>query len=173
MMQKIMKCGLVGGLILFIWGAVSWTVLPWQMRQFKQFGSERLVLSTIENNASQDGLYLAPFPGKSDRAPGVSIFAAVKTVGNAPQMVAHTVAMLIVKLVAACLVAAFLCKERMDANRAVKVLVGLGFLIGLLATMPYVIWFGFPGTFAISCIIESMLGWFFAGLAMSKLALKK
>ena len=173
MMQKIMKCGLVGGLILFIWGAVSWTVLPWQMRQFKQFGSERQVLSTIEDNAPQDGLYLAPFPGKGKSSSGVSVFVAVKTMGQTPQMFSHTIAALITKLVAACLVASFLCKARLEFHRAVKVLVGLGLLIGLMSTIPYVIWFGFPGTFAISCILESMLGWFFAGLAMGKIALKK
>ena len=60
MMQKIMKCGFLGGFILFIWGAAAWTVLPWQMNQFKNFSDEREVRSAIRDNAPQKGLYMLP-----------------------------------------------------------------------------------------------------------------
>ena len=180
MMQKIMKCGFIGGFILFIWGAVAWTVLPWQMNQFKQFSDEKDVRFTIRDNAPASGLYLLPslrqmspehsMEAKKQMEEGPVIFAAVKLDGKSASVFGSSVAALITKIVAACIVAAFLCRAHLEYTRSVKFVTGLGFIIGLMASIPYVIWFGFPGMFAISCILESTFGWFFAGLAMSRLA---
>ena len=178
-----MKAGFIGGFILFIWGAVAWTVLPWQMNQFKHFDNEKDVRFTIKDNAPQSGLYLLPslnhnnpdrlMEAKKQMAEGPFIFAAVKEEGRNPQMFGSSVAALITKVVAACFVAWLLFQTRLDFNGSVKFITIIGLVIGILASIPYVIWFGFPGTFAISCIIESVFGWFFAGLAMSKMAVRK
>jgi hypothetical protein len=184
MMQKIMKCGFIGGFILFIWGAVAWTILPWQMNQFKTFSDEKDVRFTIRDNAPESGLYLLPslhnassderaMEAKKQMREGPVIFASVNLEGKSPSVFGSSVAALITKVVAACIVAAFLCRSHLDYNRSVKFITGLGFIIGMMASIPYVIWFGFPGMFAISCIIESTIGWFFAGLAMSRVALVK
>lgn len=180
MMQKIVKCGFIGGFILFLWGAAAWTILPFQMNQFKKFSDEKDVRFTIKDNAPASGLYLIPnCNGKSQEdmkeakkqmAEGPFIFAAVSVEGKNPSMAGSAVAGLVVKLIAACLVAWLLFQTRLDYNKSVTFVTVIGLVIGFMGTMPYVIWFGFPGTFAISCIIEAGLGWFFAGLAMAKLA---
>lgn len=183
MMQKIMKCGFIGGFILFIWGAVAWTVLPWQMNQFKTFSDEKDVRFNLRDNTPASGLYLLPslnhnnpekvMEAKKQMAEGPFIFAAVKLDGRSPHMFGSSVAALITKVIAACLVSWLLFQTRLDFNKSVKFVTVVGIVIGLLATIPYVIWFGFPGTFAISCILESAFGWFFAGLAMSKMVHSK
>ena len=100
----------------------------------------------------------------------VGVFAAVMAEGKDPSMAGPIVGSLIVKLIAACLVAWLLFQTRLEYNKSVAFVTVVGFVLGFGAVMPYVIWFGFPGTFAISCIIESVFGWFFAGLAMAKMA---
>ena len=180
MVQKIMKCGFIGGVILFLWGAAAWTILPWQMNQFQKFSDEKDVRFTIKDNAPVSGLYLIPsmnkgnpsdvMEAKKQMAEGPFIFASVKVDGKNPNMAASAVANLIVKIIAACLVTWLLFQTRLDFNKSVVFIVVIGFLLGFMATFPYVIWFGFPGMFAISCIIESLFGWFFAGLAISKMA---
>jgi hypothetical protein len=180
MVQKIMKCGFIGGFILFIWGAAAWTILPWQTYQFKKFSNEKDVRFTIKDNAPASGLYTVPSMNYSNAeekaefnkqlAEGPFVFAAVMAQGKNPSMVGSIVAGLILKIVAACLVAWALFQTRLEFNKSVTFVVVIGLVIGLLASMPYVIWFGFPGMFAISCIIESVFGWFFAGLAMAKIA---
>jgi hypothetical protein len=180
MVQKIMKCGFIGGFILFIWGAAAWTILPWQMNQFKKFSDEKDVRFTIKDNAKESGLYMVPsmhynnqdsmLEAKKQMAEGPYVFAAVMAHGKNPSMIGSSIEALILKVVAACLVAWLLFQTRLEYNRSVAFVTVIGFILGLMATMPYVIWFGFPGTFAISCIIESVFGWFFAGLAMSKIA---
>lgn len=178
--QKIMKCGFIGGFILFIWGAAAWMILPWQMNQFKKFSDEKDVRFTIKDNAPASGLYMIPsmnysnqddvMEAKKQMAEGPFVFAAVMAQGKNPSMAGSAVAGLIVKIIAACLVAWMLFQTHLDFNKSVTFIVVIGFILGLMATMPYVIWFGFPGMFAISCIIESVFGWFFAGLAMCKMA---
>ena len=179
MMQKIMKCGFIGGFILFVWGAAAWTVLPWQMKQFNKFSDEKDVRYTIKDNAPQSGLYLLPSwsdnsqEAKKQMQEGPFVFAAVLTQGKSAGMVGSSVAALITKIIAACLVAWMLFQTRLDYNKSVGFVTVAGIVIGFMGVMPYVIWFGFPGTFAVSAIIEAAFGWFFAGLAISKIALKK
>ncbi len=182
MVQKIMKCGFIGGFILFIWGAVAWTILPWEMSQFKKFSDEKQVRFTIKDNAPEKGLYMVPsmnqtnqedmMTAKKQMAEGPFVFAAVVPQGKNPSMVGSAVGTLIVKIIAACLVAWLLFHTRLEYNKSVAFVTVVGIVIGIMSTMPYVIWFGFPGMFAISGIIEAAFGWFFAGLAMSKMANK-
>ena len=182
MMQKIMKCGFIGGFILFIWGAASWTILPWQKNQFKTFTNQKDVRFTIKDNAPVSGLYMVPNmnvtgddydSARMQMEEGPFMFAAISANGKSSNMVGSAVQSLILKIVAACLVTWLLFQTKgNDFNSAVKFITVIGFLIGLLSTLPYVMWFGFPGTFAISGIIESVVGWFFAGLAMAKMSHK-
>lgn len=180
MVQKIMKCGFIGGFILFIWGAAAWTILPWQKNQFKTFSDEKDVRFTIKDNAPQSGLYMIPsmnyknqddmMEAKKQMREGPYVFAAVMAEGKDPSMAGPIVGSLIVKLIAASLVAWLLFQTRLEYNKSVAFVTVVGLVLGFTAIMPFVIWFGFPGTFAISCIIESVFGWFFAGLAMAKMA---
>lgn len=179
-MQKIMKCGFIGGFILFIWGAAAWTILPWQMNQFKTFSDEKNIRFKIQDSTPESGLYLLPSMKNNDpqevkkqMAEGPFVFASVMKNGKNTSMVGSTVSSLIVKIIAACLVSWLLFQARLDYNKSVVYVTVIGVLIGFMGTLPYVIWFGFPGMFAISSIIESAFGWFFAGLAMAKVGMKK
>lgn len=182
MVQKIMKCGFIGGFILFIWCAASWTILPWQKSQFKSFNDQKDVRFTIKDNAPESGLYTVPNlnvsgedydQAKLQMAEGPYVFAAVSAHGKNSSMAAAAIQNLILKIVTACLVAWLLFHAKItDYNSSVKFITVVGIVIGISATLPYVIWFGFPGTFAISGILESAIGWFFAGLGMARAAKK-
>ena len=189
MVQRIMKCGLIGGLILFVWGAVSWTILPWQKGQMKSFSDESEVRSAIMDNAKGSGLYVLPnlhkygnnaeeiAAAKARMAEGPYVVAAVSVEGRNPSMAGSSVLSLMLKIVAASLVTWLLFKtqqnNQLDFNKSVKFVTVVGVVIALLATIPYGIWFAFPAHFVIGSIIEIVFGWFFAGLAISKLAMHR
>jgi len=182
MMQKIMKCGLFGGLILFIWSAAAWTVLPWQKSQMKTFTNEKSVRFAIKDYAPVSGLYCLPNLNTNDpdqlaaaqdqMREGPYMFAAVMVNGKSPEMLGSVIQSLIVKIILASLVAWLLMATKLDYNKTVAFVTVLGFVTALAATLPYAIWFGFPGTFVISSIIEITFGWFFAGLAMARFTSK-
>ena len=154
MMQKIIKCGLLGGIVLFIWGLVSWTIVPWQKHQIKTFANESCIASDIQSVASGNGVYVMPN----------ALNSSPRYQGNVAPMIAS----LLIKILSACLVAWLLLQTRLDRKKIVKFTTLIGVLIAIAALSPYVIWFGFPAIFAISSLVEIVFGWFFAGLAMSR-----
>ena len=61
-MKAVIKGTIVGGIIAFIWGAVSWMVLPWHMNTMEHFKSDSSVQATILRNAPKSGVYVIPNP---------------------------------------------------------------------------------------------------------------
>src|SRR5579864_3434359 len=111
MSQKLFKCALVGGFVLFLWGAISWTVLPWHKMNMMKFDSEDRVASVIEDNAPVSGLYVLPnmmnIPKGSEKMAEAKLrenselfmFASVSIAGKCHSMMASMVLGLILKIV--------------------------------------------------------------------------
>lgn len=183
MMNKIVKCGLIGGVILFLWGAIWWTILPWQGKQMKSFANEQVVQNAIAGNTDGSGLYILPNlhgKGCSDEAKarmsqGPFATVAVMSQGKNPCMVRSMISDLVVKIIAASLVTGliFHFSGPYGFKRSLKFITIVGVVVAIAATLPYVIWFGFPIGFAISSMIETVIAWFLAGLAIGKILDKK
>jgi hypothetical protein len=72
--MKLVQGTLLGGLVLFVWSAISWMALPWHNAGFKAFTHEEPVLVAIDAAAPQNGVYLAPSPNQDARhAPFVHV----------------------------------------------------------------------------------------------------
>jgi hypothetical protein len=184
-MQKIAKCGIVGGFILFFWAALSFTLLPWQRHQMKSFTNERSVRSAIADNIDGSGLYILPNlndygnkPSQLEAAKermreGPFIVTAVRADGKSPNMVGNAIASLIFKVVSAGLATWLLLRayqpQHLDFTNTVKFMSLVGVLVGLSTTVPYLIWFGFPLSFSIGSFIEIIFGWLFAGMAIARM----
>ena len=59
----------VGGLIVFVWSAVSWMVLPFHNKSINFFTDSALVVHALENAAPSSGIYLIPNDAKGQSAP--------------------------------------------------------------------------------------------------------
>ena len=181
--HKVIKCGLIGGFVIFLWGAISWTVLPWQKSQLKSFANETEVRNAIGDNMYGSGLYTLPNLHKYANRPeelssakyrmrvGPYALVAVMADGRNPEMAGNAVAALVVDVIAACLVTWLLLKssQTLEFTKSVKFITVVGAVIAIAGTMPYVIWFGFPGSFAMGAMLETVVGWFFASLAISRM----
>jgi hypothetical protein len=186
-MHRILKSALIGGFILFIWGAVSWTILPWQKSQMNRFSDEGDVRSAIRDNASVSGLYVMPnlqscarnssdlADAKARMEAGPFIVAAVSLDGRSSSTFGKMVANLIVKILAAGLATWLLTRSQYphDYPMLVKYFTFIGLLIAISSMLPFVIWFGLPAGFAIGTMIEIIFGWFFAGLAIGRIVMAK
>jgi len=182
MMQKLVKCAIVGGLVLFLWGMVSWAILPWHKMHMHKFQDEGRVARVISDNAPESGIYVLPnmmhlekdsqamMEAQDNMRQGPFIFASVCLNGKDPDMAIPLVKGLIIKIVAAFLVTWLLLQTKMKYNRRVGFVTMVGVVIALMGTLPYWIWFGFPVGFTIACIFEIVFGWFLAGLVIAKLA---
>jgi hypothetical protein len=180
MMQKLVKCAVVGGLVLFVWGMISWVVLPWHKMHMMSFKNDEKVMDVIKDNASESGIYILPncsenqshsdmMKNRDMMMKGPFVFAAVSMEGKNPDMTASMVKGFLLKVIAAFIVSWMLMQTRLNYQRQVGFVTIVGLLIGLTGVLPYWIWFGFPGGFAIATIFEAIVGWFFAGLVIAKM----
>lgn len=60
-MKKNLLLSIVAGLVLFVWGFISWAVLPWHMMVANGFADEAAVSQVLKENAPQEGVYYLPF----------------------------------------------------------------------------------------------------------------
>src|SRR5436190_20199030 len=59
-MKKILIASLVGAVILFVWNAVSWMVMPTHLDSFHYTPAQDSILNTLKNSGLTTGAYLMP-----------------------------------------------------------------------------------------------------------------
>src|SRR5947208_4178371 len=70
MNKSLILGGVLGGLALFVWGSISWMVLPWHLMTLEKFTNEATVAKALLANAGVSGVYLLPNPHKHE--PGMT-----------------------------------------------------------------------------------------------------
>ncbi len=182
MFGKIVRCAVIGGLILFVWSIIAWAIKPWQQDQYSKFKREKEVREVIKDNAPTSGLYILPNvsgydhnskemeAAKEKMRTGPYIVAMVDLEGRNPNMLGSLMASLVLKIVAAGLVAWLLLQTpAREYKKSVLFVTVAGLVIAIMSALPLTIWFAFPSTITVRCMFEIIFGWFFAGIAMAKL----
>ena len=187
-MQKSMIYGaLLGGLALFVWGFVSWMVLPWHMTTLTKFKDEGTVAQAIAANASIQGIYLLPNPHKHD--PSLSAdkqkaeeVESMKLMVNGPFMFASVTpqggkgmnAALLIQLLTD-VIGALLATMLLLKTRGLNFVQRLGFVLGLAvmifvsAHVHYWNWWRFPTDYTMVALADLLIGWTLAGIVIAKL----
>jgi hypothetical protein len=190
MKKRILIGGIVGGIALFCWGALSHMVLQLGDVGIQSLPGEEAGLSALRGVAKDPGLYF--FPGVDMKAlqampkdqrdaaekawtekwragpRGLLIIHPEKT--ESEPMTAGTLARQFGTDVTSCLLVAFLMSQLSTKTRYLC-RVGFGATIGFLTAwvicVPYWNWYGFPGNFTFAQIADRTIGFLIAGLAMS------
>lgn len=188
MTKKILLGGVVGGIVLFIWGALAWTVLPLHNAHIKTIPNEDAVTGAMRDNLTETGFYFFPSPGKSGnltkeegeawtakyRRGPVGILV-VQPNGREPMPPSALVNSLIIQMVTA-LVAAFLLSKAIDGlpsyGARVQFVTFLGLIGGLLVDLPYWNWFGFTTSYTIANVADHVIGAFLCGLVLASIVKK-
>ena len=61
-MLRILIGALVGGVMLFVWGFVSWVILDWHKTSGFQLPDEEEVVEALQDSETRDGVYWVPAP---------------------------------------------------------------------------------------------------------------
>lgn len=161
----------IAGLVLFIWGFISWAILPWHMMVANKFTNEAAVSQVLKENSPQAGVYFLPF-FEQDHGPGrVGAFANVLPQGTEMNMSRQ----MFIALVAQCL-SAFLVLSLFGMASGSSYWCKVGFVslagltIGFVSHAPYGIWFGFPVGYIGVTILDILIGWTLAGLVVARFA---
>jgi hypothetical protein len=74
-MKNILLAGLLGGLTVFLWGFLSWVVLPWHNATMHAIPNEDAVITAMQQTIPSSGVYLFPAMPMSHDDPAQKAYA--------------------------------------------------------------------------------------------------
>ncbi len=179
--MKFLIAGIVGGIIVFVWGYVSHTVLPLGKAAIKTLPGETALLSTLSNSLSEPGVYLFPAEGAEGDESAMESWKAKYTSGPRgtlawdpqpglePQGWKQLGAELASNVLAA-LLAAILVSWTRGPYLGRVLFVGLLGVFGWLSiSVSHWNWYRFPTDFTLAEGIGEAAGWLIAGIVIARL----
>ena len=168
-MTKPIIGAILGGIVVFIWSALSWMVIPWHEATMSKFKNDKAVSEVIGANAEKSGVYFSP----SDEArlgAGPLVYAAVKREGMTSMAKPMALGVLIDILSAGLVTWLLLQTDGKSYFGKVVFVVVVALSIGLFERLGDLNWWGFPPAFTAVLIADLVIGWFLAGLVIAKVA---
>lgn len=169
MAKSILLGAVLGGIVLFVWSALSWMVLPWHEMTMSGFKNDKAVSDVISANAEKSGVYFSP--SDQDRlGAGPLVYAAVRREGMT-SMAKPMVVGLLVDILCAALVSWLVLQT---AGKSLLAKVGfvmvLALAIGIFERISDANWWGFPPAYTALLIADLVVGWCLAGLVIARFA---
>jgi hypothetical protein len=169
--KKNLLLSIAAGLVLFVWGFVSWTVLPWHNRVANKFTNEAAVSQALKENSPQKGVYYLPYSEKDHGPNQVGAFVNVLPQGTEMNMGKQMAIGVFTQIIGAFLVLILLSQTSgLTYWGKVGFFSLTGLIIGFVSHAPYWNWFGFPSPYIVVTILDTLIGWALAGLAIAKFA---
>lgn len=182
--KSLLLGSLLGGLAVFVWGTISWMVIPWHMPTLKSFSDQQAVTAALQQNAPATGVYLLPNHAPSGAsaeeqqrqdaqmerqwAQGPRAFVAYVQTGNEsmlPQMLKGFAFNILAALVLTLLIL------RSGVTGFTAKLVFMTFIAIFAALVTYVPmwnWWGFAGDYTWVSIADLIVGWIIGGAVIAK-----
>lgn len=168
-MKKNLLLSVLAGIVLFVWGFVSWVVLPWHNMVANKFTNEAPVSQVLKENAPQAGVYYLPFSEKDHGPNQVGAFANVLPQGYDMNMGKKMAVAVVTQIIGAFLVLTLLLHAAgLSYWRKVGFITLTGLSIGFVSQAPYWNWFEFSTPYVLVTIVDIAVGWTLAGLAVAK-----
>lgn len=184
MEKNHLKAAVIGGLIVFLWGMISWMVFPWHEKCFKKFADESEVASVIKDNAKTDGVYVLPNTfayqdGTSQKEmtrsmgmmeKGPFMFAVVHPKGMGKMTMKPFVLSLIISIIGAYIATwMFLQTKALNFKKKVGFFAMFGLGVAVLGELPAWNWWGAPFGFVFIHMLDHVIGWTLAGFGIAKI----
>lgn len=187
-MKQILFGGIAGAVVLFIWGALAWTVLPLHRGSLHALPNEDVVIEILRATADRHAVYIIParpqespemsaeqrdalmqeFQRKYERGPiGLLVY---NPRGASLTMAGQFVGGFIINFIAAFLAAWFLSRSTAAASSYVARVAFCGMLgvfVSVATHLPNWNWLGFPLDYTTASVADAVIGWLLAGLAIA------
>jgi hypothetical protein len=180
-MKKVLLPGILGGLLVFVWSAISHTVLPIGSIGFKTIPSnEDAVFTALKSNIQEPGLYIMPgidlsrtpaeaemvaFQAKYETGPtAFLIYNPTGAKMMAPgQLIRQALFDILCGLIAAFIISTTVASL---ATRGLMVML-MGLFAWLAISVPYWNWYRFPAAFTFGEGLDSIIGWLLGGFLIA------
>ena len=173
--------GLIGGIVFFLWGAVAHMALPIGEMGMHEATSEDPVLAAASANLPGEGVYMLPglSPAQMKDEAAVKAYSAKSVASpyafvvyqpqgrDAMDMGGNLAKQFISDTLSAIVVAFVLGLGAFGFSKRVFIATALGLFSWLTVSVPYWNWYRFPLDFTLGNLLEQVLGWLIAGVAMA------
>jgi hypothetical protein len=166
--KALMKGGFLGGLTMFLWGTVSWAVLPWNRANIRTFVDEKAVADVVLANAPVRGVYVLPRFDRSTKDPamGPQMFVAFdeRSPGSRARPMGGG---LMIQILGGFCLAWLLIKAQLGYWGRVGSATAAGLFAGVVSDLPHWNWWSFSNGFTIASVVDRTLAGFLAGLVIA------
>ncbi len=181
-MKKIALAGLLGGVVLYVWSFLAWFVLPLHATSMRGVNNEDTLRAMLRSSLTEKGVYAIPYPagGGSDKAAmeayqqkvreGPNGMIVYDPNGTDPMMTAQMVIGFFIDVLAAAIAAWFLSRSTAAAGSYFARIVYCGMLGVFVSVFSHLVmwnWMGFPGLFTRDLIVDTIISWILAGVAIA------
>ena len=180
-MKQLLLGALVGGIILFVWGWISWTILPIHASSIRNINNEEAVISAMHINMDQKGVYVFPaMPAVQDQTlqdeylqkyqQGPVGMIIYDPEGSEPMMPNQMIVGLIISMIASYFAGWFLSRSTAVASSyfaRVTYCGMLGVFVSLVSHLVNWNWMGYPLDYTTAWIMDAVIGWLLAGLGIA------
>src|ERR1043166_4347759 len=180
MIKRIVIGAVVGGVVMFIWGALAWMVLPLHTPTVKEIPNEDALRAVIRENVKEPGFYAVAGWGRGEGQSaerqeqkyreGPRGVMVLHPSGGDPYMAKTFMVGFVLDVLACCLVAWLLSKAAgglASYGARVQFVTVVGLFAGVATHLMYWNWLEFPTNYTIGCMADVTIGWLLAGLAIS------
>ncbi|MEZ5465176.1 MAG: hypothetical protein R3F22_08155 [Lysobacteraceae bacterium] len=181
--MRILIAGILGGVAMFVWGAIAHTLLPLGSMGMVTGGPSAATLSALSQDATAGaGIYMLPSPSDATIGDEAAMnafieankdsayaFVVYQPDGNPglsamgpnllTQFVSDTLAALVLALV--------LAASAFGMFKRVMIAAGFALFAWLTISVPYWNWYLFPLDFTFGGLVTQVIGWMGAGEAMA------
>lgn len=168
--MNILKGGIAGGVVLFIYMAVSWMAIPWHDASVREFKNAKEVAAELTENAKEPGIYIWPHGASADTSSGKKpfIFLSIDYYTGEPMGALNFIIGLGIQIVSAMLVCALMAIGSVTSYfKIVSFATLYGLTSGIATKLPMWNWMRWPIDFVAVDIADLIIGWFLAGLVIA------
>lgn len=177
-MKKILLASVLGGLTLFVWGAISWMALPFHSQNMHGLSNEDAVVSVLKSGGATTGTY---------RIPAITPDAMQKMKAGPNAMIQYTaegvepsalyyLKGLLIEIIAMWIAVLMLSKiswSLASYGNRVKFMMMIGLLLVVAGRFSDWAFMGNSLGFTLVFAADDLIGWTLAGLVVAKFTTPK
>jgi hypothetical protein len=180
--MRILIAALIGGIVMFIWGAVAHMALGLGEAGIRPPAHEDVVLSSLhEGLGSEPGVYFLPWLGPDAMGDEAAVKAYAAKAGTSPyalvvylpqgedmtRMGRPLVMQWVSDTLSALVLATLMSLPGLGMGRRLGLAGAVAVFAWLSTMVPYWNWYRFPASFTVAALVEQVIGWLLAGAAMA------
>jgi hypothetical protein len=177
-MKKLLLSSLLGGTVLFIWGFISWAILPWH--QPRSIADSKPVTEALRSTVTEPGVYLLPSMVNADGSKksdaenqaamkqGPLMLAMIRPGSHDRSMGSYMGVGWAGYVLIALVLALMLSRVPLGYSCLVKLSGMMGLFAGLMAWLPNMNWWEYPAYYTVPHIIDGVIMGLLAGAVIGK-----